>query len=983
MTWTSGGHRYRFVMSTEPNLWKVMRAPVTEDDLVNEELETAAGFLVTYVDDLLCLGPREVVEGGLSCIRGKWDCSPEEWVDENHWMKFCGMELRWKGTDLLIGQPSYARELLNRHGHQQPRSTPAPKIEPEVEEEGKTAEEVKQAQQVVGELLWLSIRTRPDLSYIVAWMGRHVARAPKMVCQVSKHVLGYLQETLDYVLVYSSCPEEGEGSLMEVVALSDASHAPGGGRGCQGIMMMWGNAVVQWEARAQPFAALSSTEAELIGYVDAMTMGESLGAIINALEGNRLALHGCYRLKGDNLSGLQLLVAPDGPWRTRHLRLRSYVLRERIASGAWVAEHVPGTQLSADLLTKPIVVTASWVDFRRAIGLIEHKDESRDTAKMEKLSGCLKGLAALSKVVAASGVSSVAKAASAIGLSTLAAYIHQESCVERGETSATSKKDLKRARCTGTAGDTIGPAAASPGVEAPTTKGEVEKRKVVEKPPEDQSKKLRENEPNNQHVPCMKALRMSGPLGRSASIAIAEAMEMEPPFDFWPLTDEIYKKAPMSGKDQWVRLGRGWWCKQHKEWRITSFNPIHRNVPFEVQSLVPERFTLCYWRDAQGRWLRQCHQDGWMDAPKKYLEGEESATSLQWIGYTFFKVEESAAGSAGSGSQPVIRSDQVDWRGGDRGGELPPPDRIAGGPKARAKAVGPITLRGSIRRSFPGGILPSQEQGVLRHRPGGAGGPGGAEGFNRDGVHPAGLCDPEVVVPTSGAYQPSATPYYSGGPSDVPYQNDRDDPSHAEGGESESLGSEVTDYAVEVREPGDPYRYMLGHVRDVAEDIAFRNQERMPQIGEGFPYMAEHPPLNGTVPRLAAMTANVHGAYFQDGLWVPSDPELDAFSDEMDHPGEAIDRLLLGGPAEVLAEPRGPEPRELPRRRVPAGHPEWRPPPGGGIDVEVMDDCPPTESDDGSFELLRPWSLCEEAVTGRNDVRIFESLRRWARVLWV
>ena len=942
MTWTLDGYRYRFAMSTEPNLWKILQSSMTEDGEVDDESETSVGFVVTYVDDLLALGPREVVAGALKCVREKWDCSPEEWVTKSAWMKFCGMELRWKEGRLLVGQPSYARELVNRHGLQQPRSTPAPKVEPEILEENKTPDQVRQAQQVVGELLWLSVRTRPDLSYIVSWMGRHVAKAPQTVCQVADHVIGYLQETLDYTLSYGICPADGEGSLKEIVALSDASHAPGGGRGCQGIMVMWGGEVIQWEAKAQPFAALSSTEAELIGYVEAMTMGESLGAVVSAIEGDQMLVKGCYRLKGDNLSGLQLLVAPDGPWRTRHLRLRSYVLRERIATGDWIAEHVPGAQLVVDLLTKPIVVAASWMDFRRAVGLIEFKEEFNDAAKVEKLSGCLEGLLALSKVLASSGVSSVAKAASAVGLSTLVACIHQET------------QDLKRARCTGKAGDTIGPATASPGLEAPVRKGEVEKRKVLEKPPQNLSKGLRENEPTQaEHV--MKALRMSGPLGRSASIAVAEAMEMEPPFDFWPLTEETYKRAPTSGKDQWVRLGRGWWCKQHKEWRITSFNPIHRNVPFPVESLVPERFTLCYWRDAQGRWLRQCHQDGWMQPPKRYLENEPTALSPQWIGYTFFKIDENMVNPGDVPQPQVVMSHQVDWREEARGSEMTPPDRIAGGARARGRAALPMTLRGSIRKSFPGGVLPSQQQQVLRHRPGQGEGSDQAEG------HPPEVRGHEMGLPSSGAYHPTATPYYAGGHAEIPYRISQGESLRGERAESETATSDVVTELVVHEEPadedptnGDPYDYMLTHVVDTVEDMMWQSGASLPlpndpmPIGDGLALGAAF--QNGRHPRVATLRP-LMGQAFQSGMRIPRSPTEEAFEDTMSDPGEAIARLLEPpGPAHVKGHGKGSRPR-----RVPAGHPEWAPPLGGGRDIEIHESVTPTESDeeDDGFQLVR------------------------------
>ena len=342
MSWREEEMEYRFRQTTEPNIWKVVAAPLNSNGQVDEELEETSGFMVTYVDDILVAAPRKVAEQALAKIRSTWECSPVEWTTDGCWMRFCGMEFQWHGDHLRVGQGSYAKELISRHGRQQPRSCPGPKVESEVMEDDITPEDVKVAQQLVGEILWLAVRTRPDLAYVTSWMGRHVARAPKLVKQVAMHTLGYLQETADYALSYGPCsPDE----LMKVLAYSDASHAPQGGRGCQGILVQWGGATVQWEAKAQPFAALSSTESELIGYVDALTMGESFGAVVNALENNRLALEGQYCLRGDNLSGLQLLSSPDGPWRTRHLRLRSFVLRERIANRDWEVEHIPGAEL--------------------------------------------------------------------------------------------------------------------------------------------------------------------------------------------------------------------------------------------------------------------------------------------------------------------------------------------------------------------------------------------------------------------------------------------------------------------------------------------------------------------------------------------------------------------------------------------------------------------------------------------------------------
>ena len=104
----------------------------------------------------------------------------------------------------------------------------------------------------------------------------------------------------------------------------------------------------------------------------------------------------------------------------------------------------------------------------------------------------------------------------------------------------------------------------------------------------------------------------------------------------------------------------------------------------------------------------------------------------------------------------------------------------------------------------------------------------------------------------------------------------------------------------------------------------------------------------------------LQGAYYRSGLQAPQSP--DQFSDEMSAPGEAIERLLEVNPSPArsgvvgdsddlrgLHEPAGPLPRE--GRRVPAGHPEWRPPPGGGVDIEIRSQVSSTESD-GGFEMV-------------------------------
>ena len=207
--WETPTHRCHLSRSPEPNIWSIMGVcktkypePVLNDDAHADPL----GFLIVYVDDILCVGPRPVVEASLGRIRDEWTCSEVEWVNSTKWLKFCGMQLRWQGDSLLLGQPDFARELLERHGPVPGRQVPLPKIDmvPDVEESIDPAD-VRKCQQLLGELLWLRGRTRPDLAFAVSTLSGWVTKCPKKVQELGRYLLGYLQETWEFVLVYKSC----------------------------------------------------------------------------------------------------------------------------------------------------------------------------------------------------------------------------------------------------------------------------------------------------------------------------------------------------------------------------------------------------------------------------------------------------------------------------------------------------------------------------------------------------------------------------------------------------------------------------------------------------------------------------------------------------------------------------------------------------------------------------------------------------------
>ena len=103
--------------------------------------------------------------------------------------------------------------------------------------------------------------------------------------------------------------------------------------------------------KTQPFVTSSTTEAELLSCGEGFQAAEGLGALLQVMGFKDIT----KVLLCDSKSGLQLMTAETGSWRTRHLRIRHAKLREAMQEQpVWKARHVPGAGLVADGLTKAL-----------------------------------------------------------------------------------------------------------------------------------------------------------------------------------------------------------------------------------------------------------------------------------------------------------------------------------------------------------------------------------------------------------------------------------------------------------------------------------------------------------------------------------------------------------------------------------------------------------------------------------------------------
>ena len=364
-----------FEQLKDPNVWKIQ-------GMSSDGVQQTMGYMAVYVDDILFVAPDEVLRSAADEIQRHWTTSPLEVVDVGSTMKFCGVEVEGlSGGDYKIHQTSYTKELIQRHGVTSRANFIKNWEDPNVEPDPDTRD-IRRAQMIAGELLWLSGRTRPDIAVAVSRMSRWITRAPKWTIALGDEVLAYLNATLDVGLIYGKVKEYDDDPEIKrdsprhrgtIEVLTDASFAPSGDHSISGLVILMGGAPVQWHTQRQGLVALSTAEAELVAMVDALQSGRALRSFVELIfPVTEMEMH------GDNRAALVLATGQGGGWRTRHLRIRSSALSDALNQKELALHHRSGTKLLADALTK-LLPTVPLAVFRKGMGMsdVEQKPSLR------------------------------------------------------------------------------------------------------------------------------------------------------------------------------------------------------------------------------------------------------------------------------------------------------------------------------------------------------------------------------------------------------------------------------------------------------------------------------------------------------------------------------------------------------------------------------------------------------------------------------
>jgi hypothetical protein len=217
--------------------------------------------------------------------------------------------------------------------------------------EGKTDKGLqKWYRKAVGSLNHLATYTRPDLSYVISCLSRHLENPGTQHEAAAKRVLRYLKGTLDLGLTFKHRLDE---PIVFGYSDSDWAGDTETRKSTSGYAFFVAGGLVSWKSKRQSIVTLSSTEAEYVALTEALQEAAWLRGLLVELGFERSSLEP-MPISEDNQSTINLSTNQANSNRTKHIDVRYHYCRQEYHSGHVDIRYLPTEVQVADGLTKSL-----------------------------------------------------------------------------------------------------------------------------------------------------------------------------------------------------------------------------------------------------------------------------------------------------------------------------------------------------------------------------------------------------------------------------------------------------------------------------------------------------------------------------------------------------------------------------------------------------------------------------------------------------
>jgi hypothetical protein len=269
--------------------------------------------------------------------------------------QFLGVEfIRNLATkELWMHQTSYIQTLLEdlAMNNCNPAKTPMDTARPDLHAEPILENKRTEYQTLIGKLLFLSICTRPDISYAVNSLAQYSSAPRQSNFDAIKRLLRYLKGTISLGLHYSARDKSND-FLPRGYSDSDWAGEKDR-RSVSGFVWVYGDCLIDWGSKKQQCVALSSTEAEYMALTTCIQSGIALRSLADQLG---LIVPSPTIVRCDNEGAISLSSELSHQSRAKHIDIKYHFIRSHVESKAFDIVYVKSCDNCADILTKPLPI---------------------------------------------------------------------------------------------------------------------------------------------------------------------------------------------------------------------------------------------------------------------------------------------------------------------------------------------------------------------------------------------------------------------------------------------------------------------------------------------------------------------------------------------------------------------------------------------------------------------------------------------------
>lgn len=309
-------------------------------------------YVVVYVDDLLIIGTSPTVEKFKKAIARSYTVS-----DLGNATYYLGVKIERDRTGIFLSQQALAEKIVRLAGLSEckPTMAPLPMSHPlyETPAQANDTDEFYMRtvpyREVLGALLYISTRTRPDIATAVSLLGKYQAAPCIEHWKSLKTLVRYVHGTINYGLFI---PRGDSTVVLKAWTDADWGRDHDNRRSRSGYIVTLNDAPVLWRSKQQTATALSTTEAEFY----------SLSLCVREVIWLRMLLTelGLPQDKPtvmfqDNLGTIKWTESVQGLRNVKHVGIRYHYVREAVESSAIIVQYVSTLFNRADSLTKALI----------------------------------------------------------------------------------------------------------------------------------------------------------------------------------------------------------------------------------------------------------------------------------------------------------------------------------------------------------------------------------------------------------------------------------------------------------------------------------------------------------------------------------------------------------------------------------------------------------------------------------------------------